>query len=331
MQKTINPIYDPSNLPLVTIGMVTYNQAKLVRASIESVLTQGYANFELIISDDCSTDETWEIVNSYSDERIIVTKTEKNVYQYRNRNNVIEKAKGKYLIFVDGDDLIYAHGLEYMVRMLEAFPECGMATTHFFRNNIFFPAVINARQFFIAEYFEHGFLGTSLAKVLFRTDVLREVGGFPTRHISSDDLVRFRIVLKYPFLLTYHDPVWWRETPGQQSNRINTVIRFVEKKEQMNEILNSPDCPLSDEEKYFARYKFNYMIWRQVVKHFISGRFTSAKLLIKAFDFRLQYMVPPPKDKVNRDPLPGYNAINPLSIKISQNPYSTVFDINAER
>ena len=55
-----------SNNPLVTVVTVTYNSSKYVRDAIEGVLAQSYANIEYIIADDCSTDDTWKIINEYN-------------------------------------------------------------------------------------------------------------------------------------------------------------------------------------------------------------------------------------------------------------------------
>lgn len=319
---------DIKNLPLVTIAMVTYNQEILVSKAIESVLAQGYPNFELIISDDCSKDKTWEIINSYNDPRIKVYKTPKNLYQYGNRNSVIEKANGKYLIFVDGDDLIYPHGLEYHVRLLEEFSECGYSTMHFFRNNMVYPVVINSYQFLKAEYFQNSFLGTSLAKIVFRTEALRKVGGFPLKYITSDDLLRLNIATEYPILITYQDPCWWRETPGQESGKINVVRRIKEYWLQTQEVLNNPKCPFSEEEKYYIRYKQSYSAWRQIIKLLIKLKWREAIEIYRHINFQIKFAFAPPKEKINRDPFPEYTISNPMKIDYSRNPYSNSYNKN---
>src|SRR5258708_39815278 len=99
--------------PLVSILMTAYNREKYIAEAIESVLTSSYTNFELIIVDDCSTDNTLTIAKSYekNDARIKVYLNEKNLKDYPNRNRAASHAKGKYIKYLDYDDKINNWGL----------------------------------------------------------------------------------------------------------------------------------------------------------------------------------------------------------------------------
>ena len=91
---------------LVSIIMPSYNTAKFIDETIESVLKQTYENWELIIVDDCSTDNTDEVVNKYlSDSRIKYFKNEKNSGAAVSRNRALREAKGRWIAFLDSDDL----------------------------------------------------------------------------------------------------------------------------------------------------------------------------------------------------------------------------------
>ena len=91
---------------LVSIIMPSYNTAKFIDETIESVLKQTYTNWELIIVDDCSTDSTDEVVKKYlSDSRIKYLKNEKNSGAALSRNKALREAKGKWIAFLDSDDL----------------------------------------------------------------------------------------------------------------------------------------------------------------------------------------------------------------------------------
>src|SRR5438046_2702713 len=109
--------------PLVTVAMVTHNSEKYVAEAIESVLAQDFRNFELLICDDCSTDRTWELIKRYSDRRIRAIRNETNLGEYPNRNKALYLARGRYFMFIDGDDYIYPHGLGFMVKMIDRFPK----------------------------------------------------------------------------------------------------------------------------------------------------------------------------------------------------------------
>src|SRR6266702_4234136 len=131
--------------PTISIVMVTYNSSKYVHMAIESVLSSSYSNFELIISDDCSSDETWNIINNYQDPRIKASQNEINVGEYLNRNKCINLAQGKYLIFVDGDDILYSHGLEYFVKMFDFYNAAGIAFLSSYCNKIIYPIILKPK------------------------------------------------------------------------------------------------------------------------------------------------------------------------------------------
>ena len=90
---------------LVSIVMPSYNTAEFIGASIESVLNQTYKKWELIIVDDCSTDNTDEIVFKYKDERIKYIKNSENSGAAVSRNRALRMAKGRWIAFLDSDDL----------------------------------------------------------------------------------------------------------------------------------------------------------------------------------------------------------------------------------
>lgn len=106
---------------LVSIIMPSYNTAKYIEESIKSVLVQTYTNWELIIVDDCSTDNTDEIVRSFlSDDRIKYFKHEKNSGAAVSRNKALREAKGKWIAFLDSDDLWLPEKLERQIAFMKA-------------------------------------------------------------------------------------------------------------------------------------------------------------------------------------------------------------------
>ena len=93
--------------------MPAYNSSHYVEESISSVLNQTHRNIELIVIDDGSTDETWTIINAWSerDDRIIAMR-QKNQGVSAARNNAISKSTGDFIAFCDSDDVWYANKLE---------------------------------------------------------------------------------------------------------------------------------------------------------------------------------------------------------------------------
>lgn len=104
---------------LVSIIMPTYNCVKFIGETIKSVIAQTYSNFELIIVDDCSKDNTKDVVNSFDDERIKYYKLEKNSGAAVARTTAMNMAKGKYMAFLDSDDLWMENKLEHQLKFMK--------------------------------------------------------------------------------------------------------------------------------------------------------------------------------------------------------------------
>ena len=104
---------------LVSVIMPSYNTAEYICESIKSVVSQTYENWELIIVDDCSTDNTDEVVAQFSDKRIIYLKNEKNSGAAVSRNRALKAARGKWIAFLDSDDLWRADKLEKQINFMK--------------------------------------------------------------------------------------------------------------------------------------------------------------------------------------------------------------------
>ena len=105
-------------MSLVSIITPTYNSSKYIDKTIESILSQTYQNWELIITDDFSTDDTVSIVNSYikTDSRIKLYELKNNSGSALARNNSIKFSKGFYIAFCDSDDTWDSHKLENHIK-----------------------------------------------------------------------------------------------------------------------------------------------------------------------------------------------------------------------
>lgn len=104
---------------LVSIVMPSYNTAQYIEESIQSVLDQTYSNWELIIVDDCSTDHAEEIVLSIKDDRIRYLKNTCNSGAAVSRNKALREARGKWIAFLDSDDVWHPEKLERQLRFMQ--------------------------------------------------------------------------------------------------------------------------------------------------------------------------------------------------------------------
>lgn len=97
--------------PFFSIIIPTYNRAKFIQKTIESVLNQTFKDFELIVVDNKSTDTTKQIILSFHDARLIFFENDKNYERCYSRNKGIIRSKGSYLLFLDSDDYIESNHL----------------------------------------------------------------------------------------------------------------------------------------------------------------------------------------------------------------------------
>lgn len=105
---------------LISVIMPSYNTSKYISKSIQSVVNQTYNNWELIIVDDCSTDDTEEIIKPFLiDNRILFFKNDKNCGAAISRNLALRKAKGRYIAFLDSDDLWLPEKLEKQLKFMK--------------------------------------------------------------------------------------------------------------------------------------------------------------------------------------------------------------------
>ncbi|MBR1420267.1 MAG: glycosyltransferase [Selenomonadaceae bacterium] len=105
--------------PKISIVMPLYNSEKFIETAVESVLTQTFKDFELILIDDCSTDSTIEIISKYDDPRIKFVRKDKNSGESASRNLGIKTARGKYIYFADHDDAMLENTLEIFYNAAE--------------------------------------------------------------------------------------------------------------------------------------------------------------------------------------------------------------------
>lgn len=107
--------------PEISVIMSVYNDEKYIAKAIDSILTQSFSNFELIICDDYSTDRSSNIIEKYvkQDNRIVFFKNEKNLGLATSLNRCIERAKGKYIARMDSDDISLPNRFEVEYNYLE--------------------------------------------------------------------------------------------------------------------------------------------------------------------------------------------------------------------
>lgn len=116
--------------PQITVFMAAYNQADFIKQSIDSILTQSFSDFELIVVNDGSTDDTAIIVESFTDNRIRLVNNDGNKGLIYTRNRLLTLARGEYIAILDGDDIAQPDRLKLQYNFLSANPEIALCGGH---------------------------------------------------------------------------------------------------------------------------------------------------------------------------------------------------------
>lgn len=120
-------------MPKVTVCMPSYNHAHYIGKSIESVLSQTFDDWELVISDNCSSDNTAGVVRKFTDMRIRFYRNDANLGPVRNWNRCVSLARGEYVAILESDDQYLRRMLERSVEILNAHPRVGITHSSFHR------------------------------------------------------------------------------------------------------------------------------------------------------------------------------------------------------
>lgn len=116
-------------MPKVSVIMPAYNAEKYINEAVDSILTQTYGDFELIILNDCSKDRTEEMILAYEDARIVYLKNEQNMGVAATLNKGLEVAKGQYIARMDADDISLPERFEKQVAYLDTHPDVAVLGT----------------------------------------------------------------------------------------------------------------------------------------------------------------------------------------------------------
>jgi glycosyltransferase involved in cell wall biosynthesis len=233
--------------------MTSYNREKYIAEAILSVQASSYRNWELIVVDDCSKDNTLEIARSFerNDSRIKVYLNERNLGDYPNRNKAASYAAGEYIKYVDADDLIYPWGLEIVVRCMTQFPEAGYGLDSIEQDMARpFPFMLNPGEAYRRHYFKAPTFHKAPSSCMIKTDVFRSAGGFSGKWMIGDFELWLKLSQKYNVLLMPMGIVWSRQHEEQESRHIreDSKVVFGYSVTEM-ELLKAAECPLEPSEK----------------------------------------------------------------------------------
>lgn len=187
--------------PMFSIILPTYNRAHLIEATIERILKQSFTNFELIVIDDASTDNTISLLNNFQDERLKILKNETNLERSASRNKGIHHATGEWIAFCDSDDhwkpnhlavleqaIVANHSIEglYFTQMTWNFPDR--------KQDVTFPNIEEDSN--VVEYLIENQIGTPCVCV--HHSILKKFRFNPEFRLNEDVDLYAKIATKFP-------------------------------------------------------------------------------------------------------------------------------------
>jgi glycosyltransferase involved in cell wall biosynthesis len=218
----------------VSVCIPVYNGSKYIAESIESVLGQTYEDFHLVVCDNCSTDNTEEIVRSFRDPRLKYMRNAKNLGLVGNANRCLELADGEYICIWHHDDVMLPENLERKVDLLDKHPDVGFVHSNLIlidqKGEIVAPEIWSedSRRDYIEDgltvfrrFLFHLSGGSSIfiGAVLFRRKCYEKVGGFnPELPHCNDSEMWMRIMLFFRVACIGTPLVRYRVHPTSTSN-----------------------------------------------------------------------------------------------------------------
>ena len=184
--------FSPVRNPDVSVLMSCYNASHWLREAIDSVLSQTFQNFEFIIVDDGSTDETWNIIRSYCerDERVVAI-SKKNTGLADSLNVGIAQAKGTWIARLDADDLCEASRLEEQVAFMRNHPGVVLLGTGFIEiddhDQTITKHLYPSGHRRLVRHLERSMRFFPHSSVFYRVDMVKQVGGYNLRMHRSQD------------------------------------------------------------------------------------------------------------------------------------------------
>ena len=246
---------------MVTVSIITptYNRADTLPATVESVIEQSFSNFEYLIVDDGSTDNTAEVVNGFSDNRIKYIQLQENSGANVARNEGIKRSQGDYITFIDSDDRWFENRLERTVDALESTPSEVRGVTHSFESRI--EGEVARRSTMQSGRIQREDLVTDnkiggFSNVLFDNTIFDQAGLLDEEMPAYQDYEFYLRALQYGDVLGIEDNLCWKQKGSFDKNSEDRISDDVDSKiEGQNRLLEKHGEFLS--EKVEASFYYN--------------------------------------------------------------------------
>lgn len=271
-----------------SILVATYNQEKYIAETINSCIFQEFKDYEILISDDCSSDGTWDIVTGFKNSKIRTFRHEKNIGEYKNRNFLLEKAIGEFVIFIDGEDIIYPYALSFIATFINQLPEAKIIVARAWDENVIYPHFMDNFPYAKNQFIGYGQSALNFTQLIFNREAIIAIGGFDNKEIKfGDAYIQLKMGLIHGVLLIPEGFSWWRRTKGQASEKYlqDQFLFFYEENKYIPSMIKDTKL-LSKDEKKQALINHYGNILRYCFKNLFSFQ------IIKSISYLIKYKIP---------------------------------------
>lgn len=256
--------------PIVSILTTVYNREKYLAECIESVQKGHFQDYEHIIVDDRSSDRSLEIAHEYAakDDRIRMYQNETNLGDYPNRNQAASYATGKYIKYLDADDMLTNFMLEIMVHAMEEHPTAAVGLFDHSRVKPVYPLLISPRETYLKSFNgQYDFIHRSPLGAIINREIFNREGGFCDERMTGDFELWLRLGARYPIVLIPGGaPGYYREHEEQEMTLHSSDCIWPLKYEILSLAkLTSPDCPLDKDESQLHSWAQKRKIARTIL------------------------------------------------------------------
>jgi glycosyltransferase involved in cell wall biosynthesis len=214
-------------MPTISVIIPAYNAERTILQTIASVQQQTFSDFELIVINDGSKDQTIELLNNVVDERL-------KIFSYENgglpvaRNRGISHATGEFMAFLDADDLWTADKLESQLTALQQHPEAGVAYSWtYFMDEQGKSSSLGEPLFFIGNVYAQLLVSNFIASgsnPLIRRQAVESVGEFDTTLKSCEDWDYWlRLAARWPFIVVPKHQIFYRQSSRAMSSKVEVM------------------------------------------------------------------------------------------------------------
>ena len=283
------------NAPLVSVLVTAYNREKYIAEAIESVLNSTFTNFEVIVVDDGSSDKTVEIIKKYEkkDKRLKVYLNPQNIGQFHNRNKAVSYSRGKYLKYLDSDDILYPGSLEIMVNAMEKHPDVGLGISGKSDTTLLpYPFKLNEEQAYLEHLWSSQFLSHGPGAAIYKKSVFLKAGMFESNYgILADTHLTLKIAALAPTIVFQRDLIFWRVHNAQITIEQKQEVRMViERYYILNDILKKSYCPLKVIEVQKILNAFKRINSHHFLKKLIKLQFINAFEVYRKTELSLSFL-----------------------------------------